>query len=322
MASSRLSYVAEAGPTEYAFSAQAWSWLLAFTFCLPFSILVVASVLKQKMNQSWLTVIFSFFGDWRPLVSAATGPFSFVTAHLLYLNRYDLKVNLRALSFALSSVLTVVFSGGLAGVTKVSGQATGGKKKASPTVSVTERVEIDGDGKSSTTIVGVSDVPSGTSGEFFFIKGSTFTRTYGLFVKRVADWKGKNSSASLSAVGGIMTFAPRGGDTTVYAVTGARVRLQKGRYSWFTPHAAVETPLNRPLKVTTSAIITRPTVRLTEKFSVVVEQFGRFTRNAKPKLTTYFLGNYKLTKNVTLEAGPYWTNSGTTGMRFQFSFAR
>ncbi len=307
-------------PPEYTFTAQATAWGYAFLLTLPFALLGVFLQVQWHTGESALVVAAAFLSDWRPWAATASGPAFFITGWLLFADHPKLTVNLRYVTYAMGGILSCFIGGGV-GTAKAQSPDGGAKKKSPWTFSITERVEGDEDGPVSTTMVGATYAPSGTSFEGIVVKGGAFTRTYAYATQRLKEWKGKNFSARVSAIGGLMTFKPRDGDTTVYAVTGARVWLQRGRFSWMTPHAAVEIPLNRQRSATTSAIITRPSIRITDRISVVNEWFGRFTRGAKPKVTSGLYGSFKLTNRLTAEGGVYRNSSERTGFRAQLSYS-
>lgn len=305
-------------PETYAWSSQLKHGALSLAFCLPFALLGLGFQMKRETGASWGYVGMGFISDWRLLASVPLGPLSMAVCHVLFRNGDPLQVNPRNLAFALTSLITL--GGGGVGVAKAQPTDTGGaKKKATIGYSLTERVESDSSGTTATTMLGLTYKPTGSSAEAILVKGNGFSRNYGLYVQKLATWQGKHSSASVSSIAGVMTFSA-GNGTAVYAVAGARVGISHRRFAWNTPHLAVEQPLTRNV-ARTSAVITKPSFRLTKRVTIVNEWFARFTERAKPKVTGYLLANIKLWKRFSFETGPYRTNSGLTGMRFQFGYS-
>jgi|GEM_PF-4106850 len=306
--------------SAYAASAVMKGWSMALLACAPFALLGVALQLRRLTGDPWIAIGMTFLSDWRPWAATASLPLWFLATPLLYADRETLKVNLRYLAYVLSSVLSIFAGGGI--VKAQSSDAGAGKKKSSWKVSLVERIEADTAGASSTTIVDVDHVPTGTTLEGIVATGDGFTRTYLLGIKRFASFRRGTTSGSLSGIAGIETFTSRPGDTTVYAVTGARASLSHRRFSLNVPFASLEQPVaGKPAK-TTSALIVRPGIRFTKRFSVVGEQFARFTAERKTKLTTGVFARFRLRKSLDLETGPYVTNGGARGFRFQLAFSQ
>lgn len=303
-------------PPEYQLGAVFSLWLSALLCCIPFGIGTVALQVRRRHGESYGSIALAFFSDWRLVAASLTGPASPVVLWMLFCDRDRLRVNLRYLTFALSSFLSVFVGGGAVAAKAQTPNGPGKKFSAS----LTERIETDDSGLSSTTMAGLTYEPTNSSLEGIVVKGNGFTRTYALYVQRIKTWSTPRIKASVSSVTGLMTFKARSGSTNVYAVTGARASIASGRFFWNTPHAAIETPLTRDTR-TTSAIITRPGWKLTDRVAIVGEQFARFTAGSKPKLTSYALVNVKLGSRTTMEAGGYRTNSGLTGLRVQLGIS-
>ncbi len=303
-------------PPEYQLGTVFSLWLTALLCCIPFGVGTVALQLRRMHGESYGSIMLAFFSDWRLAAASLTGPASPVVLRILFCDRDQLRVDVRYLAYALSSFLSVFVGGGAVAVKAQTPNAPSKKLSGS----VTERVEADESGIVSTTMAGVTYDPTGSSLEGIAVKGDGFTRTYALYVQRIKKWSTPRIKASVSSVTGLMTFKARSSSTNVYAVTGARASIASGRFFWNTPHAAIETPLTRDARIT-SAIITRPGWKLTDRVSIVGEQFARFTAGSKPKLTSYALVNVKLGSRATLEAGGYRTNSGLTGLRVQFGLS-
>jgi hypothetical protein len=311
-------------PVEYEFSTLLGLFAWAFLFSLPFAFVGVLVQLQYTTGEPWLVVLAAFAGSTKPWVATVVGalfsPALVPAVSFLYSDHEKLVVNLKLVSYAMGAILSTFIGGGVAGVAKAQAPDGGGAKKKSPfSKSITERVESDESGVVSSTFASIGYAPTHSSFEGIVVKGSGFMRTYGLYVQRLKAWKQNRFSGSVSSVTGAMTFSDKSG-STVYAVAGARVGLQWGRFSWNTPHVALEISLNRLRNRLTSAIITKPAFRITKRLSIANEWFGRFTVGAKPKITAYVVAQVKLNNHFSIEFGPYRTGSGLTGLRTQLGF--
>lgn len=131
---------------------------------------------------------------------------------------------------------------------------------------------------------------------------------------------GKGWGSSVTLFGGTKVNAPYGSGPTVYAVTGARARLSKQRFSFSAPFLLLEQPLNKTRSKTSFLGVLRPGWKVTSRLTLANEWTVRLTRFSKPKVTYGGFASFGPFSSVTVEAGVYRTNAGTSGARLQLNF--
>lgn len=303
-----------------------WTWCLALLFCLMFSVPAVAIQLQLRTGESFGFVIAGMCSDYRAMLSALTGPLSFLVTPLLFADK-ELRVDMRQVSYLLITFLSVFLGGGVAGAKAQSGtaggKATGGtikddKSKKKTTTDVIERIEIEDGTVTSTTIVSRTYTGSGIFIEGIANKSAPNFSAYGLIGKKLLSWgtPAKTSSGFFSVLGGLRVVNPRGKRGFVSAVVSARGQLRRGRFSFTVPFASAEACVTENCRFSSLTLV-KPSFAPTKKISFSVEQFVRMTKGSKSRWSTTFLGSIKVKDWLRFEGGPILNKTGFSGFRLQ-----